>query len=203
MTPSSNPPVEVTEHAACPWCRYDLFGLPEEKGTVRCPECGNRVKLGLLRIPPLVRLKKVRSMETLPAFCAVSFWGSLYLGVVFFRLRDASLLLIPAGWAVLWTFCVWAYLRRYRLVVGAAEALVLLHLCVPLLPVGAVLSGYMPLGIAGALAGNHLPGLFSALGWWLLGVATLALGLYLYRRVRRTFRSMHDQLAGRVLPEPK
>lgn len=47
------PPVRSPEHVgSCPFCKYDLAGLPDDDGLCTCPECGEFVSLHTLKPPP-------------------------------------------------------------------------------------------------------------------------------------------------------
>jgi len=190
---------ETTEHLTCPWCRYDLFGLPTEGHIVRCPECGNRSDLRLLRIPPEDREKRIRGMESLPAIGAVS-----ALFFVWFSLMATSELGtwrrlggriqwefvgLASGCVITWTGTTWLFVRRYRFVRGATRMLALFHLCAPLLLFGFIFA------ISGADVAVNPMSVWNV-GRLLLGLGMLGAGIWAYRRARGILRRMYEQLAG-------
>jgi len=188
------------EHLHCPWCQYDLYGLPTDGNIVRCPECGNRSDLRLLRMPREKRQEKVRRMESLPSACTLlaflvacfALLGMIALtnqepdygvGVTFAGLVVAS----AAGWVA----CVRLYLRRYRFVLGAVRVLLLFHVCLCLFIAGTQI---ILLGGCGSIAsGRPDLGMFA----YSAGIATLILGGLLYKGARANLASMHHQLVGR------
>jgi len=190
---------ETTEHLTCPWCRYDLFGLPTDGNLVRCPECGNRADLRLLRISPKDRKKRIRGMESLPAACA----GFAFFAVIFALMARATLRVSPSepagmtfaglalGCAAGWAFCARTYHRRYRFVVGAVQVFAMFHVCLWLFVVGICLA--WP-GLCVAVFDDQVaPAL---LGVCLVGAASLCFGGWLYRQARGKLGHMYEQLAG-------
>ena len=188
------------EHATCPACGYDLFGLTVDQNIVRCPECGLRLDLRLLLTPPWDRARKLRGMESLPALAVGPPLGALCVlpsAIETHRVDPgnsglfvACLILVLigiAGTAV--------YLRRYRFVVGAGEVLLLFGACSVLFLVGA------PMFLCGLfyLIGVPRDGI-SQNAILLPAISTAALALFwvLYRRARRILGTMHDQLVVRV-----
>ncbi len=194
------PGTHNTEHLTCPRCEYDLYALPLDGQIVRCPECGNQYDLRLLRMPPDERERKIRGMESLPAFCGVCASFSVlcaYLLVAgWVRRRAAPGSGTPSLEVLAWSsvLCLvgWAaglrvYLSRYRYVVGAVRALLLCHASAPLLLAATVvLIGASP---ALPFALNSVAATTAA---FVLGGA----GAWLYIRARAILARMYDQLAG-------
>lgn len=193
--------VSITrEHATCPACGYDLFGLTVDQNVVRCPECGLRFDLRLLRIPPVERARKLRGMETLPAFAVGPVAGVILVLWLAIDTRDA----IPENWAIIIVCATLAllgiaagaiFLHRYRYVVGARHVLLLFGVCSVLFLVGA------PMFLCGLPAAGSLSsrGIHLAMAVPVFGAAALVWFWVLYRRARRILGSMHDQLVGRVV----
>lgn len=191
---------ESREHAICPACGYDLFGLPVDRHVVRCPECGLRFDLRLLLTPPDERARKLRGMESLPAFAIGPSVGAVFVLWFAIDAREA----VPESWGLFMVCLILAlagiaaatvFIRRYRYVVGAKDVLVLFGACsfsflvgVPMFLCG-VLVAPAQLGRGSYELGVLLP---------VLGAAALVLFWVLYRRARRVLGSMHDQLVGRV-----
>ncbi|MGB9625431.1 MAG: hypothetical protein ACPMAQ_11265, partial [Phycisphaerae bacterium] len=195
----TDPSVATTEHLTCPWCGYDLFGLPTKGDIVRCPECGNRADLRLLRISPKDRARRVRGMESLPAACA----GFAFFAVIFALMAKSILRESPSepagmtfaglalGCAAGWGFCARTYHRRYRFVLGAVQVFAMFHVCLWLFVVGI---GLVCGGLCSAMLDDRVaPGL---LGVCLVGAASLWFGGWLYRRARGKLAHMYEQLAG-------
>jgi len=189
----------TTDHLTCPCCGYDLFGLPADGNVVRCPECGNRSDLRLLRIPPKDREKRIRGRESLPAISAVS-----ALFFVCFSLMAMSELWtwrrlggriqwefvgFASGCVITWIGTPWRFVRRYRCVRGAARMLALFHLCAPLLLFGFI---FATRGVDVAVN----PMSVWNVGSLLLGLGMLGSGIWVYRRARGILRHMYQQLVG-------
>jgi hypothetical protein len=189
---------QVAEHLSCPWCQYDLFGLPTERGTVRCSECGNRARVALLRISPEARRRKLRGMEALPRFCTLLFWCTSWVAVPAVYSRRGELLLIAAFLTVSWMAAAWAYLRRYECVTGAREALVLFHACMTIDGVG-LFSLFMG-GCALIVGLRGTPWLSAPRGVALVVIGGMALlgSFLLHKRARRRLKDMCIQLAAKV-----
>jgi hypothetical protein len=193
----TDPQPETTEHLACPWCQYDLYGLPAASNTVRCPECGNRSNL-LLRIPAKERANRVRGMESLPAACS----GLMLFAIIFalpniWELLDRGLETdgkilagLALGCGVNWVFRARAYFRRYRFVLGAFDVFVTLHVCLWLFTIG------LPFTWGGACYVMSGAGTSKGLVTCFGGTAVLVFGRWLYKRARGMLREMYDQLAG-------
>lgn len=179
------------EHLACPRCNYDLFGLPCDAEVVRCPECGRRSHLRLLRMSVRDRKKRVRGMESLPAICALLFWAAAGCGVLLAAYPSAGSAALALGFVVGWMGATIAFFRRYRFVLGATQVVVLHHVCALCFWFG-TLTTWMACGVVlGRPPRAGVAGLILLLAVW----GTLALGAWLYKRARGILGNMHDQLA--------
>ena len=133
MTTNLPSPTQIDEHVQCPWCRYDLFGLPDDHQIVRCSECGNEVNRATLLMPIDERTRQLRRMETLPALCAAALCLAAWLGHFavseLWAFREVGggvepVALVPAiGLVLAWLVGATIYLYRYRRVSGAAGLL--------------------------------------------------------------------------------
>ena len=170
---------QTCEHLLCPWCEYDLYGLPTRRDSVWCPECGRRVNFVLLRSYDAGRGLSFRDMMTWQIVCAVLFALIPVPRMVFF----AGVMVLPVllglaflgGWVVSSLYCAY----RYRPVGGFWGIFGLLHAGVILLGFGLV-----------AILENPGPVEFIAVGLIVLG-----LGWGLYWLGRRLVSGVREQFA--------
>jgi len=201
----AEPPPATNDHPICPWCQYDLHGLPAEKNLVRCPECGNQSNLQLLRIDPEERRKKLWDIDKLIALCTAAFImfiacaSTIILSIagihVFQNEGELSpLYIVMLLMSIVWSGSFAVYRYRYKHVTGSPKALFKYHICNTLLVAGtfSTLAPFLLLG------GKPVPARTSEI-IMLSGLILLAAGLWTRRLARNTLKNIHAQLVMQLV----
>lgn len=187
----------VGRHLPCPECEYDLFGLIDEHGFVRCPECGEHVDIEFAI--KQVRVRKVKITFLWLVLCVASFVpvaATAALCVATIRIWCVALLAVSS---LVWLAVLWAYRQRHREVDYAGWALLMFHGCFVLGSAGVLWIVYVVLFLAPR---NPSSSFGITLGQLLLAVPFLCAPWWLYWRACGLIEDGHDLLLHRTLGRP-
>jgi len=183
------------QHRACPSCGYDLYSLPREGNIVRCTECGEDVDIVEARRRILAG--KLRATRLVLGACTASLAAATAVPLLAIN-RTPLLIATCALLLGVWVACIVVYVQRHRGLDGAAYVLVLWHISVGSLILGALLFALgwaqMIRGIAAGRSGNFSPS--PAIGRWVSGMIGILAGAGLLAFGRRWYRRMYDRMVG-------
>jgi len=182
------------QHRACPFCGYDLYSLPREGNIVRCAECGEEVDIVEARRRLLAG--KLRATMLVLSVCVASLAAA---AVSLLAVNRAPILIATSALLLCaWAACIAFYVQRHKGLDGAAYVLVMWHISVGSLILGALLFafGWAQLigGIAAGREGRYSP--FPAIGTWVTGMIGILGGAGLLALGRRYYRRMYDRMVG-------
>jgi len=187
----------IAKHLPCPQCEYDLFGLIEEYGNVRCPECGEDVDVDLAI--KQVRVRKVRITFLWLVGCVGAFLPVAVAAGVCLTAPRIWCVAVLAVSAIVWLVVLEFYRQRHRKVDYAGWALLLFHGCFILASMG----GLWILYVALYLAPQDLTStFFKTLALFLLSLPAFAAAWWLYWWACGLIEDGHDLLLHRTLGRP-